>query len=97
MASPLQDNMTRIMSKISVMMERHRALLARHRVVEQQLEEKQALIVQLKQQVEQLQHENTYLKLARNIAPTPEGVVHSRKVIAKLVRDIDKCISQLNT
>lgn len=96
MASQLQDSLSRIVNKSAIMMEKYRQLLSRNETMSQQLEEQQALVVSLREQVEQLQRENEYLKLAHTLAPTPESIAHGRKVIAKIVRDIDKCISQLN-
>ena len=40
--------------------------------------------------------ENEYLKVSHKIAPTPEDVKTSQALITELVRNIDKCISQLN-
>lgn len=47
-------------------------------------------------ELEKLRLENEYLRVSHKIAPTPEDVKTSRKMIAELVRNIDKCISQLN-
>ncbi len=46
--------------------------------------------------VDQLQSDNDYLKMARTIVPDTAGLADSKAIISKLVRDIDKCISQLN-
>ena len=83
MASQLQDSLSRIVNKSAIMMEKYRLLVSRNETMSQQLEEQQALVVSLREQ-------------ARTLAPTPESIAHGRKVIAKIVRDIDKCISQLN-
>ena len=49
-----------------------------------------------KKEIQQLKLENDYLKIARSIAPDRETLENSRRVIAKLMRDVDKCIEQLN-
>ena len=45
---------------------------------------------------ELLQQEIEYLKLARVVAPNLNDVENARTTISTLVRDIDKCIAQLN-
>lgn len=39
--------------------------------------------------------ENESLRVSHKIASTPDDLIASRRHIARLVRDIDKCISQL--
>lgn len=48
-----------------------------------------------KKRLQQLETSNEYLQVARQIAPDKEALDRSRSLIAKLVRDIDKCIDQL--
>ena len=50
----------------------------------------------MKKDNERIKQEISYLKMARVIAPTHEDVDNARTTISTLVRDIDKCIAQLN-
>ncbi len=50
----------------------------------------------MKRDNELLQQELEYLKMARVVAPNLDDVEKARTTISTLVRDIDKCIAQLN-
>lgn len=97
MATDLQQRLERIVGKSNVLVEKYRQML----MLKQSADEKIALlesdIEQLRAQVEQLERENQYLRVARTMSSTPEQLSESRMIINRLVRDIDKCISQLNT
>lgn len=96
MASGLQDTLSRIVSKSNVLIEKYRALDA----------EKQRLdseVLRLSQEVERLQRDNEslrqaneYLTMARNLVPDTSKAAEVRAKISAMVRDIDKCIAQLN-
>lgn len=97
MSQALQDTMSRISSKTQVLVERYGLLKRENDDLNRQLAEARDNNRLLQQQVEHLKREVDYLTMARNIAPTPERVAQSRQIISRLVRDIDKCIAQLNT
>lgn len=97
MASELRERLERLQRKSAVLVEKYQALLVQSQQTAHELEEKTATIAHLQAQVEQLEHDNRYLRMAHTVAATPEAVVQTRAMIAKLVRDIDRCISQLNT
>ena len=48
-------------------------------------------------ELERLERENHYLRTARVLAADSEQASEARIMITRLVRDIDKCITQLNT
>ncbi|MBO7608687.1 MAG: hypothetical protein J6S96_00595 [Muribaculaceae bacterium] len=97
MATDLQQRLNRIVSKSNVLVEKYQQLLVLKQSAEEKLDQKQQEIEQLRQQVERLERENQYLRVARTLSTTPEQLSESRMIINRLVRDIDKCISQLNT
>ena len=49
----------------------------------------------LTKELQQLRQENEYLRLARTMATSAEQMEQNKARISKIVRDIDKCISQL--
>lgn len=95
MASDLQNTLRRIAGKSEILIEKYRALTAEKRKVEAANEELRSRNESLRKEVETLRRENEYLRLARTISATPEQAQANRSRIAKIVRDIDKCISQL--
>lgn len=95
MAVNLHETLDRLRSKSDVLIARYKALAAEKENVAQQNIELQNTIISLRKQLEQATRENEYLKLARSISLNNEDLTKSRATIARLVRDIDKCISQL--
>ncbi|MBO5541239.1 MAG: hypothetical protein J5980_09870 [Muribaculaceae bacterium] len=97
MASELRERLERLQRKSAVLIEKYQALLAQSQQTAHELEEAKAVNARLKAQVEQMEQDNQYLRMAHSVAPSPEAVAQTRAMISKLVRDIDRCISQLNT
>lgn len=96
MASELQETLARIVTKSEVLVEKYHVLSAEKERLEQVVARLQAENETLKKENGRLQTDNEYLTLARNIVPNSEGVREAKHLISSLVRDIDKCISQLN-
>ena len=96
MADTLSDIFGRMLGRLQILVEKYNALKAYN----QQLnEEKSALekeIQRQKKEIEVLTMENHYLRIARISAPDKESIAKSRELVAKLVRDVEKCIEQLN-
>ena len=95
MASNLQDTLQRVVNKSEILIEKYRALLEEKRRVEAANESLSSKNEALEKEIDRLRRENEYLRLARTISSTPEQTEANRARISKLVRDIDKCISQL--
>ena len=96
MASDLQQSLQRIGEK-------SRFLTQRYRVVEQ--ERRQALeeVARLRKELEARNREIQtmkmkidYLTMVSSVAPDHDAVLKVKTVISGLVRDIDRCIADLN-
>ncbi len=96
MASQLQETLSRIVAKSDVLVEKYRALRDEKEELEVNVEMLTEELEQKNKQIEQLKLENEYLKLARNLVPDSTQAQHARRVISKMMQDIDKCIAQLN-
>ena len=97
MASELHDRLERLQQKSSLLVEKYQALLLQSQQTARALEESTEQASRLQARVEELERDNEYLRLSHTVASTPESVAQVRAMISKLVRDIDRCISQLNT
>ncbi len=97
MATELRERLERLQRKSAVLVDKYQALLTQSQQTAHELEDATATIARLQSQVEQLEQDNQYLRMAHTVAATPEAVAQTRATISKLVRDIDRCISQLNT
>ena len=95
MVSELQTTLRRLQAKSDVLLEKYHALKLEKEAVEQENDQLRSRLAQLDKEIEKLRLDYESLQMARMITPTRESVVQSRAILAKLVQDVDKCISQL--
>ena len=95
MVSELQTTLRRLQAKSDVLLEKYHALKLEKEAGEQENDQLRSRLAQLDKEIEKLRLDYEYLQMARMITPTRESVVQSRAILAKLVQDVDKCISQL--
>lgn len=96
MANELQQTLARIINKSNILVEKYHALEKANEELASENEQLVEKIEKMKGDNELLQQEIEYLKLARVVAPNLNDVENARTTISTLVRDIDKCIAQLN-
>ena len=96
MANELQQTLARIINKSNILVEKYHALETANAELASEKAQLVEEIEKMKRANELLQQENEYLKLARVVAPDLNDVESARSTISTIVRDIDKCISQLN-
>ena len=95
MATDLHSTIERILSKSGVLVEKYQALEAEMEIADKEIRRLQGEIAVMKKELETLRQDNEYLRLARSIAPSYEQLAESKSILNQLVRDVDKCISQL--
>ena len=95
MAGNLQQRLDRLKSKTELVLARNTALQerlssAKERItsLEDSLRSKEKEIGELRQQIERL-------KVVNTLTPDHRDVEHTRAFLSGLLRDIDKCISEL--
>lgn len=96
MASELQETLARIVTKSKVLVDKYHVLNAEKERLEQVVAQLQSEMEVLKKENVKLSTDNHYLTMARHFVPNSEKAAEAKKMISSLVRDIDKCISQLN-
>lgn len=96
MASELQETLARIVTKSKVLVDKYHVLNAEKERLEQVVAQLLSEMEVLKKENEKLSTDNHYLTMARHFVPNSEKAAEAKKMISSLVRDIDKCISQLN-
>ena len=96
MADELQKKIDRVNTKTQLLLDRYTILLQRRESDLAQIAELQAEIETLRKENGRLQQENDFLKIATTIAPTRNDVNSTRELLTRLVREIDKCITDLN-
>lgn len=96
MAVELQQTVDRVNTKM-------RILLDRYALIKQRRDESAARVIELEGELareraenEALRRQVEYLQLATTLTPNRKGVEELRTVLSGLVREIDKCIADLN-
>lgn len=95
MAESLSDIFERLLAKQQILIERYDAIKEKLDASEEEVKALKKENEKQKQRIEKLEMDNNYLQIARQIAPDRESLDRGRAMIAKLVRDVDKCIEQL--
>ena len=96
MATDLQERLERVSRKTLGLTDRYNALLGEKRAADARIAELQSTGTDLRQQVETLTRQIDYLTVVTTAIPSRSDVERSRAVISRLVREIDKCISDLS-
>lgn len=95
MADDLESRISRIESKLVVMLEKYRRLEAEKEEYQRKTAELAGDVDKLTKQIEQLKLDNDYLRMARAINSSAAELSQSKAILTQLVRDVDKCIAQL--
>ena len=78
-------------------MEKYSQLKAENAELYDMVDQKDAALKELQMKNEELQKQYDNLKLAKVISVSDSDLDNAKKRLAKLVRDVDKCIALLNT
>jgi chromosome segregation ATPase len=92
----LKEKLQSVTRKVETLRQRYLALLAEKKEMQRTIERQELEIAKLEKEVSQLRIDNEFLKVARSIPGNPEAIARYKGQVAKMVRDIDRCIKQLN-
>ena len=92
----LKDKLRIVARKLAILRKRYLALLTENKELKRDIECKDLEIAKLEKEVNQLRIDNEFLRVAHSVPSNPEVVAGYKKQVAKMVRDIDRCIKQLN-
>ncbi len=96
MASDLQQTLDRISRKAESLTERYDALLKGKRAADETISRLEEQIARQAEEIRQLKNRVEYLTVVTTAIPNREDVERSRARISRLVREIDRCISELS-
>lgn len=96
MANDLKHILERLRGKLDLLTQRYTTLLQEKQAIEERNNELITLTQKQQQEINRLQQEVEYLKVVTTLNPTHKDVEESRAFLSKLVREIDKCIAELN-
>ena len=92
----LKDKLQSITRKVDTLRQRYLALQREKKEMERTIERQELEIAKLEKEVNQLKIDNEFLRVARSVPSSPEAIARYKGQVAKMVRDIDRCIKQLN-
>ena len=95
MAGNLQETIESIKAKVRVVIDRQTLLLKEKKEVEARVLMLEEVIDQQRKEIERLRMETEYLRIASTLSPSRDDVERTRVMLSNLVRDIDRCITDL--
>lgn len=96
MVSNLKQILERLRGKTDILTQRYHTLLQEKHNADLRIEELTSLVKSQQEEINRLQQEVEYLKVVTTLNPDRADVEKSRAFLSKLVREIDKCIVELN-
>jgi hypothetical protein len=88
--------LTTLESKIRRIVEQHKELRIRTEDYEKEIQELKKIDEEQKKTIRELEQQINTIRITKTLE-TKEGAAEAKERIAKLVREIDKCIGLLNT
>lgn len=96
MAETLSDIFERMSQKLQILVEKYNLLRDRCKQLCTEKEELESQILKQKKEIEVLKMQNQYLTIVKSISNDKESLEKGKEMITKLVRDVEKCIEQLD-
>lgn len=96
MPGELSETLERVSNKARLLVERYNVLLNLKREADARVEELNATVLAQRKEIEYLKAQTEYLRLATTISPSRADLDKTRQTITLLVREIDRCISDLS-
>ena len=91
----LKERLQSFTRKVEALRSRYLVLQGENKQMARTIERQDLEIAQLQKEVAQLRIDNEFLRVAHSVPSNPEAVARYKKQVAKMVRDIDRCIKQL--
>lgn len=96
MAEDFQQRIERISNKAKLLTDLYAVLRQEKQAADSRIIELTNQVEAQRKEIEQLTQQLEYLKIATTLVPDRQQVENSRAMLIKLVREIDKCIQELN-
>ena len=92
----LKEKLQELTRKVETLRKRYFALQAEKKELERTVERQELEIAKLEKDLAQMKIDNEFLRVAHSVPSDPAAIAQYKKQVAKMVRDIDRCIKQLN-
>lgn len=95
MAGDLQQRIDSLRGKAQLLTQRYEKLLSDKREADTTIDELKAKLTEQSKEISLLRQQLEYLRVVSPTSVTPGDAQQSRAILVQIVRDIDKCISEL--
>lgn len=95
MAGDLQQRIDSLRGKAQLLTQRYEKLLSDKREADTTIGELKAKLAEQSKEISLLRQQLEYLRVVSPTSVTPGDAQQSRAILVQIVRDIDKCISEL--
>ncbi len=92
----IKEKLQNLSLKMEILSQRYVALQSEKKEMLRQIERQELEIAKMEKELAQLRIDNEFLRVAHSVPSNPDTVARYKKQVAKMVRDIDRCIKQLN-
>ncbi len=96
MGGILEKRIDRIQNKAEMLIKHYEHLRQSKIAADSKIEELLDTVESQRKEIARLNKQVEYLKVAATISPDRSDVQRSRAILTELVREIDKCISEIN-
>lgn len=97
MAADLRQKLEVISGKARLLTERYELVLKEKAAALERVSDLESTVDRQLIEIERLKQQLEFQLIATTLAPSREDLDRSRTVLSKLVREIDKCIDELNS
>ncbi len=92
----LKDRLLGLTQKVNKLRQRYLELQHENKEMKRTIERQELEIAKMEKELAQLRIDKEFLSVAHSVPANPETVARFKGQVAKMVRDIDRCIKQLN-
>ena len=96
MAGEFQQLIDRINAKARIVVERYALILSQRDSALERVAELERRLEEQQREISALKRDNEYLRISTTLAPSRTDVEQTRAMLSEMVREIDKCIGELN-
>lgn len=96
MSGTLQQRIDTLIVKTNLLTQRYADMVEANNKAQQQIKQLEITVSELRTEISELKVANEHLRVVSTLTPNRENIETSREFFVKLLRDIDKCINELN-
>lgn len=95
MADPLLEKILRLQRHIATLQEANRKLTERNKEIEAENTDLRLKADEAAQRLHESQLNEEFLRMSYRLASSPDTIIETRRHIARLIRNIDRCLDML--